>query len=99
VSLTFRTMLVRLWCDITGDDAVYVKRLTTGKIYVRVLRTKHDPFDDEPSRYVRFLRFGHVDCRESGAAYDVNGVRGWTWKYVDCSKNANIKPLAKQGYL
>lgn len=74
-----KTLLLRAWACCTGGDVVYVKNVDNGLIRVKVMRTRFDPFVDEPERQVWIGTHGYLKCHFNGQVS--NG--GWQWRYVD----------------
>ena len=74
-----KVRITQAWCAITGPHAVYVKDVDYGRIMVKVMRTRFDPFVDEPERQVWIGKHGYRKCHADGKVS--NG--GWQWRYVN----------------
>ncbi len=77
--LAIQVLICRGWCKLTGAHAVYVKDVDDHRITVKVMRTRFDPFVDDPEKVVRFRRHGYKKCHANGTMS--NG--GWVWRYVN----------------
>lgn len=73
-----QVQITRAWCWLSGADAVYVKDLDNQTISVKVMRTKFDPFVDDPQKMIRIRRYGFKGCRSNGTV----GGGAWLWRYV-----------------
>lgn len=89
--LGIRVLFCRAWCKLTGADAVYVKDLDDNRISVKVMRTRFDPFVDNPEKVVRFRKYGYRRCHAGGKVS--NGA--WQWCYVD--KDLHVQHMLSTG--
>lgn len=74
-----KVKITQAWCAITSAHAVYVKDVDDGRIMVKVMKTRFDPFVDQPERQVFIGKHGYRKCHDNGKVS--NG--GWQWRYVN----------------
>lgn len=84
--LAIQIRIAKIWCALSGADAVYVKDLSDNEIMIKVMRNRLDPFDDTNDKLVKLRPYGYRKCHPDGK---VGSTDNWIWRYVD--EDLNIK--------
>jgi hypothetical protein len=93
----------KLWCFFTRQDLVYVKKITSGQLWVKIVRKSWDPFGDTHPRTIviqnkRLELLSDGTIREEQSYTNIKPFPvSHKWMYVSKNKRAYMTIRGEDG--